>query len=361
MSSALIAMSGGVDSSVAAFLMKQQGYDCTGVTMKLFDNEDIFDDDDAVSRENTCCSLSDVEDARSVAFSLGMPFFVFNFSHDFKEQVIGRFIDAYNSGATPNPCIDCNRYMKFDKLFLRAKVLGIDYVVSGHYAVIEKDAKSCRYLLKKAADESKDQSYVLYSMTQEQLAHTLFPLGSLSKSQVRDIAGKQGFLNAKKRDSQDICFVPDGDYAKFIENFTKKSFAQGNFVDSSGKILGKHGGIARYTVGQRKGLGLSFPQPMYVKSINPVENTVMLCENDELFSTSLDAVDFNWISCDGIESPIRVKAKIRYNHKEDFATVTQTSDSSVHVEFDNPQRAIAKGQAVVLYDGNTVVGGGTIA
>jgi len=359
LSTALIAMSGGVDSSVAAFLMKEQEFDCTGVTMKLFGNDDIFDE--AVARENTCCSLSDVEDARSVAFSLGMPFFVFNFSHDFKEQVIERFIGAYKSGATPNPCIDCNRYMKFDKLFLRAKVLGIDYVVSGHYAIIEKNVETGRYLLKKAADESKDQSYVLYSMTQEQLAHTLFPLGNLSKSEVREIAEAQGFLNAKKRDSQDICFVPDGDYSSFIEGYTGESFEPGNFIDFEGKILGRHNGIARYTIGQRKGLGLSFPQPMYVKSINPANNTIELCENSGLFSVSVNAVDFNWISCEKIASPIRVKAKIRYNHKEDYATVTQTSDSCAHIEFDKPQRAIAKGQAVVLYDGDIVIGGGTIA
>jgi len=359
LSKALIAMSGGVDSSVAAFLMRQQGYDCIGVTMKLFNNDDIFDD--AVARENTCCSLSDVEDARSVAFSLGMPFYVFNFSHDFKEQVIERFIGAYKSGATPNPCIDCNRYMKFDKLFFRAKVLDIDYVVSGHYAVIEQDTKTGRYLLKKAVDETKDQSYVLYSMTQEQLAHTLFPLGVLTKSQVRKIAESQGFLNAKKRDSQDICFVPDGDYSKFIENYSGESFEPGSFVDTEGKVLGKHNGIARYTIGQRKGLGLSFPNPMYVKSINPAENTIELCENSELFSVSVSAVDFNWISCDNIKPPIRVKAKIRYNHKEDYATVTQASENSAHIEFDTPQRAIAKGQAVVLYDNNIVIGGGTIA
>ena len=359
LSKALIAMSGGVDSSVAAFLMKQRGYDCTGVTMKLFNSDDIFDD--IVARENTCCSLSDVEDARSVAFSLGMPFYVFNFSHDFKEQVIERFIGAYKSGATPNPCIDCNRYMKFDKLFLRAKVLDIDYVVSGHYAVIEQNEKTGRYLLKKAADVAKDQSYVLYSMTQEQLAHTLFPLGTLSKSEVREIAESQGFLNAKKRDSQDICFVPDGDYSNFIENYSGESFEPGNFVDLEGNVLGRHSGIARYTIGQRKGLGLSFPRPMYVKSINPAENAIELCENSKLFSVSVNAVDFNWISCDKIDSPIRVKAKIRYNHKEDYATVTQTAESSAQIEFDTPQRAIAKGQAVVLYDGDVVVGGGTIA
>jgi len=359
MSSALIAMSGGVDSSVAAFLIKEQGYDCTGVTMKLFSNEDIFDD--VIARENTCCSLSDVEDARSVAFSLGMPFYVFNFSSDFKTQVIDRFIGSYKSGTTPNPCIDCNRYMKFDKLYQRAKVLGIDYVVSGHYAAIEQDLKSGRYLLKKAVDDSKDQSYVLYSMTQDQLAHTLFPLGSLSKVQVREIAEAQGFLNARKRDSQDICFVPDGDYSSFIESYIGETFEPGNFVDSSGKILGRHNGIARYTIGQRKGLGLSFPQPMYVKSINPTDSTVELCVNKELFSTSLTAVDFNWISCDGTPNPIRIKAKIRYNHREELATATQISDESVRVEFDTPQRAIARGQAVVLYDGDSVVGGGTIA
>ena len=351
----LVAMSGGVDSSVAAFLLKKQGYDCAGVTMKLFDNDDI-----GIERDKTCCSLEDVEDARAVANSLDIPFYVFNLSLDFKRQVIDRFIGAYKSGATPNPCIDCNRYMKFEKLFERVKLLNMDYIATGHYASIEYDTACGRYLLKKSADESKDQSYVLYSMTQEQLAHTLFPLGGLTKALIRKIAAEHGFVNASKRDSQDICFVPDGDYSGFIESYTGQVFDSGDFIDLHGNTLGRHRGIIRYTVGQRKGLGLSLEKPMYVHSKNTSDNTVTLCESSELFSATLDAVDFNWIACPAPQSPIRVKAKVRYKHTEDWATAEQISDDVVRVVFDTPQRAIAKGQAVVLYDGDIVVGGGTI-
>ena len=348
-------MSGGVDSSVAACLMNEQSFDCTGITMKLFDNEDI-----GISNEKTCCSLEDVEDARSVANSLDMPFHVFNFSDDFNEQVIDRFVEAYEKGETPNPCIDCNRYMKFEKLMNRAKQLEVDYVVTGHYARIEYDEKLGRYLLKKGIDEAKDQSYALYTMTQDQLASTLFPLGGLKKEEIREIATAQGFVNARKRDSQDICFVRDGDYAGFIQHHTGKKYNDGDFIDSDGKVLGRHKGLIRYTIGQRKGIGLSFDKPMYVGDKNIENNTVTLCENDELFSNSLSARNFNWISCDEPDRPIRVKAKIRYNQKEQWATAKKTPDGLVSVEFDEPQRAIAKGQAVVLYDGDIVVGGGTI-
>lgn len=352
---ALIAMSGGVDSSVAAYMMKQQGFDCTGATMKLFDNEHV-----GIGKEKSCCSLEDVEDARSVAYSLGIPYHIFNFSDDFREQVIARFIDVYLNGATPNPCIDCNRYMKFEKLLDRAKLLGMDCVVTGHYARIEYDAETERHLLKKAVDGTKDQSYVLYSMTQEQLAHTLFPLGGLLKTEIRDIAARQGFINATKRDSQDICFVRDGDYAGFIEQYTDKTYREGNFVDMQGKVLGRHKGLIRYTIGQRKGLGLALENPMYVCSKNIENNTVTLCEDSALFSNVLDAGGFNWIAQDKITNPIRAKAKLRYKHVEQWATVMQTSNDTVHIEFDEPQRAIAKGQAVVLYDGDVVIGGGTI-
>lgn len=255
----MIAMSGGVDSSVAAFLIKQQGYDPTGITLKLFNNEDI-----GISREKTCCSLEDVEDARSVAYRLGIPYYVYNFTDRFKNNVIDRFINAYMSGLTPNPCIDCNRYIKFEQLMLRAMQLDFDFVVTGHYAIIENDAASGRYLLKKAVDETKDQSYVLYTMTQKQLAMTLFPLGHLRKSEVRRIAESNGFINARKHDSQDICFVRDGDYAGFIEGYTGQSFASGSFVNKNGNVLGTHNGIIRYTIGQRKGLGISSSEPMYV-------------------------------------------------------------------------------------------------
>ena len=352
---AIIAMSGGVDSSVAAYLMKEQGYDCMGVTMKLFDNEEV-----GVSREHTCCSLEDVEDARSVAYALEIPYHVFNFSEDFEKNVIARFIHAYENGITPNPCIDCNRYLKFDRLYRRAAELGYDYVATGHYAQIERDPISGRYLLKKAVDPDKDQSYVLYAMTQEQLAHTCFPLGNLTKTQTRKIAQTQRFVNARKHDSQDICFVPDGNYANFIEQYTGKCYPQGDFVDCNGNILGKHRGIIRYTVGQRKGLGLSFPEPMYVCAVNPLDHSVTLGKKSELYSKTLLAKDINLISVPCIRDAVRMQAKVRYRQREQWATVTQVDADTLRIEFDEPQRAITKGQSVVLYDGDTVVGGGTI-
>ncbi|MCD8365628.1 MAG: tRNA 2-thiouridine(34) synthase MnmA [Clostridiales bacterium] len=348
-------MSGGVDSSVAACLMKEAGYDCIGATMKLFSNEEV-----GVSREHSCCSLEDVEDARSVARFLGMPYYVFNFAERFEETVIDAFVSAYENGRTPNPCIDCNRYLKFEKLFLRAKELFCDYVVTGHYARIEQDEHTGRYLLKKALDDTKDQSYVLYSLTQEQLAHVQFPLGVLRKSQVRRIAEEQGFINAKKADSQDICFVRNGKYGDFLESYTGKSYPKGNFVDSKGNVLGQHNGIIRYTVGQRKGLGIAFPQPMYVKKIDPAANTVTLGTNEELFSTVLTAKDINLISVDHLDTPMRVRAKVRYRHVEQWAMAEQPDADTLRVTFDEPQRAITAGQAVVLYDGDVVVGGGTI-
>ena len=355
MKKALIAMSGGVDSSVAAYLMKSQGYDCMGVTMKLFHNEDI-----GISREHSCCSLDDVEDARSVAYALGIPYHVFNFSDRFEESVISRFISAYENGVTPNPCIDCNRYLKFDKLYLRAKELSYDYVVTGHYARIEKDDSSGRYLLKKALDADKDQSYVLYALTQEQLAHTIFPLGGLTKPEVREIAEAHGFINAHKQDSQDICFVQNGSYADFIEEHTGKSYPCGDFIDRDGNILGCHRGVIRYTVGQRKGLGISFSKPMYVCAVDPTENTVTLGKESELYSQALTAKDINLISVPTIDKPLRLKAKVRYRQPEQWATVTQTDADTLKIQFDEPQRAVTKGQAVVLYDGDTVVGGATI-
>ena len=248
MAKALIAMSGGVDSSVAAYIMKEEGFDCIGCTMKLYDNADA-----GVSRDKTCCSLDDVEDARSVAARLDMPYYVFNFSDDFREKIICKFIDSYERGRTPNPCIDCNRYMKFAKLCERARILGCDFIVTGHYARIYKEGE--KYVLKKALDETKDQSYVLYNLTQDILAHTRFPLGEMKKSETREIAEKCGFINAKKPDSQDICFVPDGDYARVIELNTGKKYPPGDFVDKNGNVLGRHKGIIHYTIGQRKGLG----------------------------------------------------------------------------------------------------------
>lgn len=352
---AMIAMSGGVDSSVAAFLMKNSGYECIGATMKLFQNEDV-----GISKEHNCCSLDDVEDARNVASSLDMPHYVFNFSDRFKEDVVDKFVQCYENGITPNPCIDCNRYLKFEFLHDRARELGYDYVVTGHYAQISFDKALDRYILKKSVDLSKDQSYVLYSLTQKQLAHTLFPLGEMFKEQVRSIAEEHNFINANKPDSQDICFVQNGSYAEFIEQYTGKKYPEGNFIDKDNNILGTHKGIIRYTVGQRKGLGLSLKAPMYVMSVDPEDNSVKLGSNEDLFSTTLIANRINLITMDKIEQPIRVKAKVRYRHTEQWATVTQIDDDTIKVVFDEPQRAITKGQAVVLYDGDIVVGGGTI-
>lgn len=355
MKKALIAMSGGVDSSVAACLMKEQGYSCTGITMKLFHNEDV-----GLSREHTCCSLEDVEDARSVAYQLGIPYYVFNFTEHFRECVMDKFVKAYENGITPNPCIDCNRFLKFDKLFRRAKELDIDYVVTGHYARIEYDNLSGRYLLKKATDKNKDQSYVLYAMTQEQLKHTLFPLGNLSKPEVRNIAEKHCFINAKKHDSQDICFVTNGNYADFIEQYTGKDYPKGNFVDLNGNILGAHRGIIHYTIGQRKGLNISVGVPMYVFDINPEENTVILGTDNKLYTKKIVANDINMISMPRLERTVRLKAKVRYRQVEQWASVTQMDSDTLKIEFDEAQRAVTKGQAVVLYDGDIVVGGGTI-
>lgn len=355
MSKALIAMSGGVDSSVAALLTKQSGYECVGATMRLFDNSDI-----GLTREHTCCSLDDVEDARSVAFSLGIPYYVFNFSDRFKKDVIDRFIYAYEHGWTPNPCIDCNRFLKFDKFYTRAMEIGCDYVVTGHYAVIEKPNADCdRYTLKRPTDRLKDQTYVLYSMTQEQLAHTLFPLGRTDKQETRKIAEQNGFINAAKHDSQDICFVQNGSYADFIEEYTGKHYPPGNFVDKSGRILGRHNGIIRYTVGQRKGLGISSERPLYVCSVDPVRNEVCLGGNEDLFTDTVYAEDVNFISIPKLDGHIRVTAAVRYHGRELPADLYPT-EKGIKLVFDSPQRAVTAGQAVVMYDGDTVVGGGTI-
>ena len=358
MKKALIAMSGGVDSAVAAKLMLEQGFDCVGCTMRLYDNEDA-----GVSRSRTCCSLDDVEDARSVAYRLGIPFYVFNLTDAFREEVIGHFIRSYESGVTPNPCIECNRKMKFGRLFDRADVLECDFVVTGHYARISFDGT--RYLLQKAMDKDKDQSYVLYSMTQEQLSRTRFPLGTLTKPEVRQIASENGFSNAAKPDSQDICFVPDGDYARVIELHTGKKPEPGLFLDENGNVLGRHKGIIHYTVGQRKGLGISGGSPLYVTSIDPVQNTVTLSHangtDSGLYTREVVARDINLIVADKLTSPLRVRATLRYRQPEQPATVEQTGDDTLLIRFDEPQRAAAKGQAVVLYDGETVVGGGTIS
>ena len=349
---ALIAMSGGVDSSVAAVLMKEKGYDCAGATMLLHPQREEF---------SSCGSGEDAADAKRVAEALGMPFHLLDFSDEFERQVIARFIDAYENGRTPNPCIDCNRYLKFDRFFQSALELGYDTVVTGHYARIEYNEATDRYVLKKAVDPAKDQSYVLWSLSQKQLKHAHFPLGGFSKPQIRQIAEQSLPFVAQKKDSQDICFIPNGKYAEFVEAYTKKSYPCGNFVSTDGTVLGQHKGIIRYTVGQKKGLGLVLPQPLYVSAIDPESNTVILCPSEELFTTTLTAHGINLISVPSIQGEMRVKAKVRYRHTEEWATVTQPNEDTLFVVFDHPQRAITKGQSVVLYDGDTVVGGGIIS
>ena len=355
MSRVLIAMSGGVDSSVTAYLLREQGYDCMGATMRLYNNDTIGE-----HKHATCCSEDDVWDARNVANRLGMPYYVFNFMDTFDEQVIQRFVCAYECGRTPNPCIDCNRYLKFERLYHRARELECDYIATGHYARIEHNEKTGRWELKKALDESKDQSYVLYAMTQEQLAHTLFPLGALHKPEVRQIAEEQQFLNARKHDSQDICFVPDGDYAAFLRRYSGKDYPSGAFLDTKGNVLGEHKGIVHYTVGQRRGLGVSSSERLYVQKTSVADNTVTLCTRDGLFAKGLIADQLNLISYAKLDGPTRVTARIRYHQSEQDAVVTQLDDDTIRVDFDQPQRAIAPGQAVVLYQGDTVVGGATI-
>ncbi len=353
MAKVLVGMSGGVDSSVAALLLQRRGYDVIGCTLVLFDKESIID-----SSSRTCCSLSDVEDARSVCNKLGIDHFVFNFKDLFKEKVIGNFIDSYINGSTPNPCIECNRYIKFDKMLRRSEELGMDYIATGHYAHIERDENG-RYLLIRPKDRSKDQTYVLYSLTQKQLAHTLFPLSDLDKSETRNIAEEAGLINSRKPDSQDICFVPDGDYAAFIEKSSDKGSEEGNFLDVDGNVIGTHRGIIHYTIGQRKGLGTAFGKPMFVVGKDVINNTVTLGEAFDLLTSELLADDVNLISVSSLDAPMRVTAKTRYSQREEPAIIMQ-SGSCIKVIFDKPQRAVTRGQAVVFYDGDVVVGGGKI-
>jgi tRNA-specific 2-thiouridylase len=342
----LVAMSGGVDSSVAALVLRDGGYDCIGATMKLFDGE------------SRCCSLADVNDARDVCFRLGIPHYVLNFKREFAERVIDRFVGVYLSGATPNPCIDCNRFVKFNSLLIRAQAVDYQILATGHYARIEKSGS--RYLLKKGADPAKDQSYVLYAMTQEELSRTLFPLGGMTKEEVRAVAAARRLINAQKKDSQDICFVPDGDYGAFIEAYTGTKTVAGDILDMAGKKIGVHHGYCRYTLGQRRGLGVSAGEPLYVAAKSARNNTVTLAPDSALYTTTLTATDLNLIALERLDKPLRVTIKTRYLQKGSPALVTQVDEHIIRAEFDEPQRAVTPGQAAVFYDGDVVIGGGTI-
>lgn len=339
-----VAMSGGVDSSAAAYLLREAGHDLVGITMELFDN-----------------GASEAEDARAVAQQLGFPHHVCNFADTFRSQVIDQFVCAYERGETPNPCINCNRHLKFGSLLQKARALGCDKIATGHYVQLDRDPGTGRWLLKKALHPEKDQSYVLYSLTQDQLGHSLFPLGHLAKDEIRAIAAQQDLVSAKKRESQDICFIPDGDYAAFLRRHTGRDYPAGPFVDAAGNPLGTHTGIVDYTVGQRRGLGVSSNHGrLYVKEVRPGDNTVVLSDNASLFAATLTADRLNFIPFDQLNAPLRLRAKIRYRMAEQPCTVEQTGPDTVRVTFDQPQRAITPGQAVVFYDGTCVVGGATI-
>ena len=350
-----VAMSGGVDSSVAAVLRREQGCELGGVNLRMFHNEDLGE-----SREKTCCSLTDAEDAALVARRMRFPFYVFDFSQVFRDTVIRDFVEEYQAGRTPNPCAVCNRAVKFGALLQRVRALGYEFLATGHYARVERDPVSGRYLLKRAADRSKDQTYFLYMLTQEQLAHTLFPLGGLHKAEVRQIAEDNGLVNARKHDSQDICFVPDGKYADFIERTVGHPFPAGPFLDQEGRVLGQHKGMIRYTRGQHKGLGLSTEEPLYVLEKDVSSNTIRLGPDSGLYTRELTAEHVNWISIPELTAPMAVTAKTRYSQREAEAVAEPLPDGRIRVIFEESQRAITAGQAVVLYDGEKVVGGGTI-
>ena len=351
----LVAMSGGVDSSVAALVLREAGYDAEGVTMKLFDNDDAL-----VEGESTCCSLSDAEYARQVCLQLGIPHIVYNFSRTFNADVIERFCDGYLRGETPNPCIDCNRYVKFAALQQRRRDLGFDFVATGHYARRRFNSNTGRYELLRGLDADKDQSYVLFHLNQDTLAHMLFPLGDLTKREVRDLAAEHGFLNADKPESQDICFVPDGDYSRFIERYRNVRLEPGDIVNRDGKVLGRHEGLARYTVGQRKGIGVAFSEPLYVFAKDAERNELVVDTDARSQCSGIDVRDVNFISRAGIDKPESLAVKAHYRQTARPAIVEQVDDKRIRISFDTPQRACAPGQAAVVYDGDTVVCGGTI-
>lgn len=352
----VIGMSGGVDSSVGAYLLKEQGYDVVGVTMQIWQDED-----NVVQEEHGgCCGLSAVEDARRVAWELQIPYYVMNFKREFKDHVIDYFVDEYIRGRTPNPCIACNRYVKWESLLKRSLDIGAEYIATGHYARIEQ-LPGGRYTLRKSVTAAKDQTYALYNLTQYQLSHTLMPVGAYTKEEIRAIADRIHLGVAGKPDSQEICFIPDHDYAKFIKENAGTSLPEGNFVDLDGNVLGRHQGITHYTIGQRKGLNLSMKRPVFVVEIRPETNEVVIGDTQDVFSDTLRCDHINWMAIDGLHGEqMQVSAKIRYSHKGAPCIIREVEDGLVECKFEEPQRAITPGQAVVFYDGDYVVGGGII-
>ena len=351
----VVGMSGGVDSSVAAYLLKEQGYDVIGVTMQIWQDEDEF----RQAEEGGCCGLSAVDDARRVADTLGIPYYVMNFKADFKKNVIDYFVSEYERAYTPNPCIACNRYVKWESLLQRSLEIGADYIATGHYARILK-LPNGRYTIQNSVTAAKDQTYALYNLTQEQLKRTLMPVGEYSKDEIRKIASDIGLRVAHKPDSQDICFVKDGDYASFLEEYTGQKVAEGNFVTSDGKVIGRHKGITHYTIGQRRGLELPMGHRVFVTDLRTDTNEVVIGENQDLMHTVLYADHINFMSVADLEDEKRVIAKIRYNHKGAPAVIRRIGEDEIECVFDDPQRAMTPGQAVVFYDGENVLGGGTI-
>lgn len=351
----VVGMSGGVDSSVAACLLKKQGYDVIGVTMQIWQDEE-----QAVQEENGgCCGLSAVDDARRVAAALDIPYYVMNFKKEFKEHVIDYFVEEYQNGRTPNPCIACNRYVKWESLLQRSLSIGAEYIATGHYARVVQ-LENGRYTLRRSATLAKDQTYALYNLTQEQLRRTLMPVGEYAKEEVRAIAEKINLRIANKPDSQDICFVPDGDYASYIEEEAGVKVPEGDFVLTDGTVIGRHKGITHYTVGQRKGLGLALGYPAFVLEIRPTTNEVVIGTREESMTTQLRARNLNFMAIEDLTEPLHVFTKIRYNHKGAWCTIEKTGEDEVVCTFDEPQRAVTPGQAVVFYDGEYVLGGGTI-
>jgi tRNA-specific 2-thiouridylase len=351
----VVAMSGGVDSSVAAALLKKEGYQVIGITMQLWPADKSGD------RFGGCCGTSAVEDAKKVAYKLGIPHYVMDFRDIFAQKVIADFCREYSSGRTPNPCIRCNRYIKFDALLEKARGLGADFIATGHHARVEKDKTTGRYLLRKGIDREKDQSYFLYALTQEQLSHTLFPVGNFTKEQVRKIARELTLPVADKPGSQEICFIPDDNYVEFLKDYIPRAAEPGPILNEQGNIVGHHQGILFYTIGQRKGLRIAAKGPLYVIDIKPERNAIVVGSKEKAFGDELIADNLNWVNIARLTQSITVKAKIRYRHPEAEATVTPIDDDRIYVKFTEPQLAIAPGQAIVFYDGDIVIGGGTIA